>query len=51
MNPALFILFVIGLIAIWFLLSWLYKPLGRFIYRIGKDAIDEIKEEDKENKE
>lgn len=51
MNPALAVLLFIGIIAIWFLLSGLYKAIGNFIYKIGKDAIDVILEEDKEKKE
>lgn len=51
MNPALAVLLFIAIVAIWFLLSGLYRIIGNFIYRIGKDAIDEILEEDKEKKE
>lgn len=46
MNPAFAILIIVGLVALWFLLSWLYKPLGKFIYRIGKDAVDAMTEEE-----
>lgn len=48
MNPALLILIIIFIVAIWFLLSFLYKPIGKFIFRIGKDAIDEIMDDEKE---
>ena len=48
--PAFVFLVVIGCIALWFLLSWLYKPVGRFFYRIYKDAVDELTD-NKENKE
>lgn len=51
MNPALAVLIIIGLIAIWFLLSGIYKAIGGFVYRIGKDAIDAMLEEDEEEKE
>jgi len=46
MNPALGLIIAIVCIAVWFLASALYKPIGRFIHRIGKDAIDELKKED-----
>lgn len=46
MNPALGLIIVIVCIAVWFLASALYKPIGRFVHRIGKDAIDELKNED-----
>jgi len=46
MNPALGLIIVIVCIAVWFLASSLYKPIGKFIHKIGKDAIDELKNED-----
>jgi len=46
MNPVLLFLIVLALIALWFLLAFLFKPLGSFVYKIFKDAMDEINEED-----
>jgi hypothetical protein len=46
MNPALAILVFLGLVAIWFLASSLYRPLGRFIGTIASDAIDTMKSTD-----
>lgn len=52
MNPAFIIIVIVACIALWFLASSLYRAIGRFFYRIGKDAIDELtKEEKKEEKE
>ena len=52
MNPVFIILVVFGVILLWFLLSFAFRPLGRIIYRIVKDAIDEMnKEENKEKGE
>lgn len=48
--PAFVILVAIGCVAVWFLLSWLYKPVGQFFYRIYRDAINELTE-NKEKKE
>lgn len=48
MNPALGLIVILVCIAVWFLASALYKPIGRFIHKIGKDAIDELKDEDDE---
>ena len=42
MNPVFWLLIVIATIFLWFLLAFLYKPIGKFFYRIWKDAIDEI---------
>lgn len=46
MNPAFVILVLMGAGALWFLLSFVFYPLGRLIYRIWKDAIDEINKND-----
>lgn len=46
MNPAFLILVILGLVALWFLLSFVFYPLGRLICRIWKDAVDEIKKND-----
>ena len=48
MNPALGIIAFIVCIAVWFLASALYKPIGRFIHRVGKDAINELKDKEEE---
>lgn len=50
MNPALGLIVIIVCIAVWFLASALYKPIGKFIHRIWKDSIDELKSEDREEK-
>ena len=42
MNPVLIILIIIGAIILWFLLSFVFYPFGKLIYRIWKDAIDEM---------
>lgn len=46
MNPAFIILIILAAVALWFLLSFVFYPLGKFIYRIWRDAIDEIHKED-----
>lgn len=51
MNPAFIILVIIICIAVWFLASALYKPIGKFIGKVGEDAIKELTDEEKENKE
>lgn len=52
MNPALPVIVVVVCIAVWFLASSLYKPIGKFIGTIGKDAMDNMKdEEESEDKE
>lgn len=52
MNPVFIILVILAVIILWFLLSFVFFPLGKIIYRIGKDAIDEMnREENGEEKE
>lgn len=52
MNPVFIFLVLVGAVILWFLLSVLFYPFGRFLYRIWKDAVDEMnREENKENKE
>lgn len=46
MNPAFIILVLLGAVAAWFLLSFVFFPLGKLIYRIWKDAVDEINRND-----
>ncbi len=48
MNPVFVVLVILGTILLWFLLSFAFIPLGRLIYRIWKDAIDEMNKREKE---
>ena len=50
MNPVFVFLVLVGAVVLWFLLSALFYPFGRFLHRIWKDAADEINRED-QNKE
>lgn len=51
MPPVFVFLVICGAIAVWFLLSGIFRLFGRFLGRIWDDAYSEIKEEDKEEKE
>lgn len=44
MNPVFVFLVILAAVIVWFLCAFLFKPLGRFIYRIGKDAADNMTE-------
>lgn len=46
MNPAFAIIVILCVVAFWFLASSLYRPLGKFFYKIGKDASDIMNEDD-----
>lgn len=51
MNPAFVILVILAAVLLWFLLSFVFYPLGRLLYRLWKDAIDEMNREDNTEKE
>lgn len=49
MNPVFIVLVILGAIALWFLLSFLFRPIGDLFFKIWEDAMSEInKSEDKE---
>lgn len=52
MNLVFLLLVILAAVAVWFLLSFAFRPIGRFFYRIWKDAVDEInKNDESEEKE
>lgn len=51
MNPAFILLVLLGAVAVWFLLSFAFRPIGMFFYRIWKDSVDSINKEESEEKE
>lgn len=46
MNIVFWFGLIIIAILLWFLLSFLFKPIGKYILRLWNDAIDEMKEEE-----
>lgn len=46
---AFYILVLLGVVALFFLLTFMFKPIGKFFHRIWRDAVDAIEEVD--NKE
>lgn len=50
MNPAFFILIILGAILSWFLLSFAFFTLGRFFYGLWKDAKDQLNRNSKDTK-
>jgi hypothetical protein len=47
---AFYVLVLLGVVALWFLLSFLFKPLGRFFYRLWSDTAEIMCEDDSTNK-
>ena len=42
MNPVFILLVLLGLFLVWILGSFLYVGIGNLVYKIGKEAIDEM---------
>ena len=42
---SLYFLIIVFSIILWFLLSGLYKPIGKYVSKIINDSISEIKDE------
>lgn len=53
MNLVFIFLIILAAVVLWFLLSFAFRPIGRFVYRIWEDAVDEINkiDESEEKKE
>lgn len=47
--PAFYILVLLGIVALYFLMTFTFKPIGKFFHRIWQDTVDTIEEVD--NKE
>lgn len=48
--PVFYILIFIAAILLWFLLAFMFKPMGKLGHRIWQDAVDAINEEENETK-
>lgn len=51
MNPLFIFLVFLGTILLWFLLAFLFKPIGNIISRLVSDVMDAMEIDDTENKE
>lgn len=49
--PVFYFLVICGAVAVWFLLSGLFYPIGKFLKHIGDDTIGELTREDENKKE
>jgi hypothetical protein len=49
MNAAFYIILFIVLVALWFLLSFIFPVIGKFLLRIFKDTIDIIRGKESED--
>lgn len=46
MGLAFYILVSIGFVLLWFILAFLFKPVGQFFYRLWSDVEDAINDDD-----
>lgn len=46
MNIVFWGLVIAGLVFLWFLLAFAFKPVGKFFFRLWDDVVNEIKEDD-----
>lgn len=51
MNPAFILLILIGAVLVWFLLSFAFYPIGKFIASCWKRTKDDMNKENSEEKE
>ena len=49
MNPVFWILIILAAVALWSLLAFVFYPLGRFLWRISSDVMEELNKDDKKN--
>lgn len=47
MNIVFYLLIIMALVALWFMLTGIFKPFGKYLYRIYKDTRDVMTECDK----
>lgn len=47
MNPILILGAVLVTVILWFLLTFLFQPLGKFLLRIIDDTLEAMEEDDK----
>ena len=50
MNPVFWFLVILIAVVLWFLLAFVFYPLGRFLWKIGSDTKYELEKEDNEEK-
>lgn len=51
MHPVFVILILLAAVALWFLLSPLFHPLGNLFFKLWENAMDEMKKSEDEEKE
>lgn len=48
MNIVFYLLVIMALVVLWFALTFMFKPIGKYLYRVYKDTSDVMIEADTE---
>lgn len=51
MNPVFWFLVILIAVVLWFLLTFVFYPLGKFLWKIGSDTKYELEKEDNKDEE
>lgn len=51
MNIVFYLLIIMALVALWFALTGIFRPIGKYLYRVYKDTEDVMTECDEEELE
>lgn len=49
--PVFYFLVILGVIALWFCLAFIFRPVGKLFTRVWKEAVNAMTEEDINKKE
>ena len=51
MNPVFWLLVILGAVLLWFFASFIFYPLGRYLWRLWNDTMENINKDDKNDDE
>lgn len=51
MNPMFWILVIVGLVLLWMLLNFIFRPLGKYISKLTTEVKDNLNYDEQEEKE
>ena len=49
MNPVFYLIVIIAAVTLWFLLAFIFYPLGRILHRLYLDVMHELTREDEKS--
>lgn len=51
MNPVFVILVILAAVLLWFILSFVFIPLGSLLYKMWRNTTDKLNKQEKEREE